>query len=307
MSVRPRSLAALLLTALATSACATTGATYKSGVGDKLIEHPPFYAGAATTPARAAGARIGVLPVHFQAGVTQPATFEPSAKPGSPTAQLLAEMNAYLDSLTMFSGAAPVRLVAGGRTSAVAPTAMGVPPDVRFGCETETDLPDDDCKRTEGALGRGGEWMKLAVGRPSPEWTQWAGQVMAEHDVSHVLVLTLEVGKYLTRQKGMLGRKVVELGTGHEVAFPWLTSLETPVNVLQLTGALMDRNGQAVRIGAEGILARRTRLLVSTIGAQELVTDDDVQALRTQRREDLPGQPLVWREAMRQLVQQLTR
>lgn len=289
------------------SACATTGATYKSGVGDKLLEHPPFYAGASTTPARAEGARVGILPVHYQRGVTQPASFEPNAKAGSPTASLLEEMNAYLDSLTMFNGQAPVRLVSGARTSAVAPTTMGVPPDVRFGCETETDLPDDDCVRTGGALGRGGEWMKLAVGRPSTEWTQWAAQVMADHGVSHVLVLTLEIGQYRTRQQGLLGRKSVELGTGYEVPVPWMTSLETPVNVLQLTGALMDRNGQAVRIGAEGIMARRTRLLVSAIGAQEILTDEDVAAVRALRREGLPGQPLAWREAMRQLVAQLTR
>lgn len=40
------------------------------------------------------------------------------------------------------------------------------------------------------------------------------------------------------------------------------------MNVLQLTGALIDRDGKAVRIGAEGMLARRTRLLVSSIGGQ---------------------------------------
>ncbi|HZA51832.1 MAG TPA: hypothetical protein VE549_13900 [Myxococcaceae bacterium] len=39
------------------------------------------------------------------------------------------------------------------------------------------------------------------------------------------------------------------------MSLPWLTSLETPVSVLQLTGALIDRSGQAVRIGAEGSAA----------------------------------------------------
>src|SRR5688500_16143441 len=31
---------------LLSTACATTGATLNSGVGDRLIEHPPWYAGA---------------------------------------------------------------------------------------------------------------------------------------------------------------------------------------------------------------------------------------------------------------------
>ena len=54
------------------------------------------------------------------------------------------------------------------------------------------------------------------------------------------------------------------------------------------------------------MLAKRTRLVVGMFGAQEIVTDDDVQQLRTLRREDLPGQPLVWQVALRNLVEQLT-
>ena len=86
---------------------------------------------------------------------------------------------------------------------------------------------------------------------------------------------------------------------------PWLTSLETPVSVLQLTGAVMGRDGLAVRIGAEGMLARRTGLVMSGLGAQALISDDDVQQLRTLRREDLPGRPLVWQVALGQLVADL--
>jgi hypothetical protein len=37
-----------------------------------------------------------------------------------------------------------------------------------------------------------------------------------------------------------------------------------------------------------------------------LVTDDDIERLRTLRRDDLPGQPLVWQVALRNLVSQLT-
>lgn len=296
------------MTVLGLAACASTGATVRSGVGDAFLGAPPYYAGARTTPAAVAGAQVGVLPVYYQPGAGQPSLFDPRWGAGSPIAALLGEMNAYLDSLTTTGGTKPTMLVTGERISTVAPMSLGVPPDVRFGCITEMDLPGEDCaERGDSALGRAGQRMKLAVGRPSAQWIGFAGEAMDAGGVKQVLVLTLEVGQYLMKQKGIVGRKSVELGTAHEVDLPWMTSLETPVTVLQLTGALMDRNGQAVRVGAEGILAKRTRLLVSSMRAQELLSDEDVSAVRTRRREDLPGQPLAWREAMRQLVGQLTR
>jgi hypothetical protein len=183
-----------------------------------------------------------------------------------------------------------------------------VPPDVQFGCLTDGNLPGEDCVvRGDSVLGRRPQQMKLAIGRPSQEWTTWAGSAMAANDVSSTLVFTLELGNYLTRQRGITGRKSVELGTGYEVPLPWLTSLETPVSVIQITGALIGRDGQAIRIGAEGVHARRTQLLVSAIGAQEVIGDADVQELRTRRRDDLPGKPLVWQAALRELAKDLTR
>ena len=292
---------------LLTAACATTGATYGSGVGDTYLAHAPWYAGARTAPLPT-GARVGVLPVLQQAGAAQPAMFDPFGGAASPTAQLLAEMNAYLDSLVVAGGATPVRLVDGARASAVAPASLGVPPDVRFGCITELDLPDEECAdRGDGALGRDDrERMKLAVGRPSAAWVTWATETMQAQGATHALVLTLEVGQYLTRQTGLRGAKSVELGTGHAAWLPWLTSLETPVQVLQVTGVLVDRTGRAVRIGAEGLMAKRTSLLASSAGLQALLTPEDLEAIRTRVREDLPGRPLVWKEAMRQLAHRLT-
>src|SRR5690606_5469951 len=121
-----------------------------------------------------------------------------------------------------------------------------------------------------------------------------------------VLVLTLEVGQYFPQQTNFAGAKAVDLGTDHTVRLPWLTSLETPVSVVQLTGALVNRQGRAVRIGAEGMLARRTGLVQSGFGLQALIRDEDVAALRSARRADLPGEPLVWQVALQNLVSGLT-
>ena len=272
--------------ALLTAACA--GSTLGSGVGDAYLERPPFYAGAPVT----AGGPIGHLGIGYQRGATQPPMFEPANESGSPIAALLREMNAYLDSLGV-----GVRL-------AVPPIIPGRAPDVMFSCET---TPDGECAGPdEGVVGDRDEKMRLAVARPSDEWTAWLSSALGTAGAARALLITLEVGDYRMTQKSWRGDKAVFLGTGYSVNVPWLTSLETPVNVLQLTGALVDPQGKAVRIGAEGLLARRTRLLVSSMAGQELISDEDVQRLRTARRDDLPGQPLVWQVALRNLVAQLT-
>jgi len=278
--------------------CASTGATFRSGVGDAYLEHPPYYAGQSRETAAPDTTRIGHLPIAFQRGAAQPAIFDPRDGSGSAIDQLLEEMNAYLDSLGVST-----RLVEGRRVSAVAHAGTRTPPDVRFGCIPDLGIPGNDCaERGDSALGRGHQAMQLSVGRPATEWITWNQELMGASGTNRTLVVTLEVGQYLVRQEGVRGTKVLELGTGHRAQLPWLTSLETPVSVLQLTAALVDASGKAVRIGAEGFYPRRTRLVVSSIGGQELLSDEDVEAARTTRRADLPGSPLAWKVALRELV-----
>lgn len=284
---RALSLSAIALASV--TGCASTAATFQSGVGDKLLEHPPYYAGREMP---AGQNRVGHFPVAYQRGATQAPIFEPEGGARAPVERLLTDMNLYLDSL---GATIPVRLEA---------PRGATPPDVHFGCEI--DAAGDCLDRGDGALGRGGEPLRLAVGRPSPEWITAAASAMQGAGVPAALVITLEIGDYFTQQRGFAGRKVVELGTGHTASFPWLTSLETPVSVVQLTGALMGADGKAIRIGAEGMYPKRTRFIVSSIGAQEMISDEVIEQLRTARREDLPGQPLVWQVALRNLVGQLT-
>ena len=295
-----RRLAAPLLI-LGSAACATTGATFNSGVGDAFPEHPPYYAGTARAAVAADASRLGYLPIGFQRGASQSEIFDPGSTPGTPTAALLTEMNAYLDTL-VGHGTVAVRIAsraAGGRAL--------TPPDVRFGCLTDTGAPDDDCTvDASRALGRGRQQMKLAVGRPSTEWIARTGEAMSAAGAGRALVVTLEIGQMLLRQSGLRGDKELELGTGYTARLPWLTSLETPVSVLQLTGALVDRDGKAIRIGAEAFFPKRTPLLLSGLGAQALLRDEDVTEARALRRDDLPGRPLAWQVALRNLVAQLT-
>ena len=280
-----RTFAALFLLAL--GSCA--GSTLGSGVGDRQLEHPPWYAGARVD----SDTRVAHFPIAYQRGTQGSPIFEPSGDPGTPIAALLAEMNRYLDSLAVSS---PIR---------VAGAVRGTPPDVMFGCATDASgecapdplgQPVDINRRT----------LRLAVGRPSESWVESVRPLASSAGAERVLLLTLEVGQYWTRQRNLRGSKEVELGTGYSADVPWLTSLETPVTVLQLTGALVAPDGDAVRIGAEGLFPRRTRLLVSAIGGQELLSDEDVERVRTLQRDDLSGRPLVWQVALRNLVAELT-
>jgi len=273
----------------AAAGCATAGATYRSGVAPATLDRPPFYAGVTVT---AGATRIAHLPIHYQRGAEQGALFEPEGGEGSPAASLVAEMNAFLDSL-------------GGTTRLVARASeTGTPPDVHFGCNL--DLVGDCIEEGEVEGGGMNRRLQLSVGRPSEEWTAWAGTALDSARADQLLLVTIELGQYWPRQKGLSLTKEVRLGTGYSASMSWLTSLEKPVAVVQLTGALVGRDGRAVRIGAEGVMAKRSNIMLSAIGGQMLVSDEDIERLRTLRRDDLSGQPLVWQVALRNLVAQLT-
>ena len=147
--------------------------------------------------------------------------------------------------------------------------------------------------------------MRLAVARPGDEWITWLQGALAERNADALLIVTLEISDYWPRQRNLLGGKEVRLGTDYEQQVPWLTSLDDPIQVLQLTGAVIGSDGRALRIGAEGIVARSSNLLLSALGAQQLITDEDVEQVLALRRDDLPGQPLAWQVALRNLVRGL--
>jgi hypothetical protein len=278
----------LLAAAVSTAACASTGSTLGSGVADRMLKNPPYYAGAGGSTA---ADRLAHLPIVYQRGATQMAIFDPSGEAGSPADRLVDEMNARLDATSRST-----------RLDATELTRLQAP-DVQFGCELRpgADCEDDGSDRSQV----GSPWMRLAVARPSVRWIGELRRALDEAGADHALVITLEVGQYWPRQRNLRGDKEVRLGSDHVAKVPWLSALDQPVQVLQLTGALVDRDGRAVRIGAEGLMARSTPLLASSVGAQALISDESVDRLRTARRLDLAGQPLVWQAALDRLVAEL--
>jgi len=273
----------LLLAALALLAAGCAGSTVASGVGDRMLERPPYYAG--RVPAEEAA--LYHLPIQYQRGATDAPTFDPPGGDGTPIGELLADMNVFLDSLDISQP-----LLHAGAPS-------GSPPDVQFRCETSTRM---ECESGDPTETPDRPTMHLSVTRGSPEWSAWLVEGQAAAGGGRTLLITIELADYWPRQRGLLGHKEVELGTGYSAQLPWLTATDAPVRVLQLTGALLDADGRAVRIGAEGMLARRTNLLAGALGARRLVTDEDIQELRKTRREDLVSQPPVWQAALQNLV-----
>lgn len=279
-------LVAIGIVLLTAGGCATAGSTFRSGVGDELLEDPPYYAGALSYPV----GRVAHVPIVYQPGASQAAMFDPDARPDSPITALLAEMNAYLDSL--------------GVSTPLPSTVRGTAPDVRFGCDR--DHFDECIRESDPAAGYGAPWMRLAVGRPSGEWIASMQDALADAEADRVLVISLEVGQYWPHQRNLRGDKEVRLGRGHAVRVPWLTALDQPVQVLQLTGAILGPDGRAQRIGAEGLVARRTNVILVSFGVHELLTEADIEQVRSAVRTDGPGEPLVWQTALHELLAELT-
>ena len=115
---------------------------------------------------------------------------------------------------------------------------------------------------------------------------------------AHAVVVSLGVSQYPKGREGVFGKKVV-LGTGHEEPVRFLTAEDKLLEVLQFTGVLVDAQGQVVRAGAEGILARDTPFAAQVFDVGKVLDDRTLeQVLTVERRADLAGNPLKWEVAL---------
>jgi hypothetical protein len=140
---------------------------------------------------------------------------------------------------------------------------------------------------------------------PTGPWKKRLQAAAAEASASHVLVVALELSDYPVSQKNWKGSKAVDLAAGHTMPIPWLTSLDQPVEVIQWTGALYRADGKFVRGGAEAFEALRTPFKESAFHVQRTMTPVTLEEALAARRDDLPGSPLAWEVAMKNLVAEL--
>ncbi len=290
--------AAFMLGAL--GACATPSGG-RISARDAFVERAPFYAGQGTLPAELALTPPGIVPITFERGSTR-AAFDPPDGDGTPLAALLVQMNAFLDSLPTRAGAPAVKLRGAGGIVAVAPAGIGPAPNVSFGCNAVADYARFDCPNANDTSGVRPALTRLAVTSPSGEWIEWASGTLSNNRLPAFLLLRLELGLYQPRVNPARREKWVELGTDYSVPLPWLTPINEPLTVVQLTGALVGADGSVIRMGAEGLYLAYARRLTGP----EIIENNDIRALQTLRRDDLPRRPLVWQVAMREMVQRLT-
>jgi len=277
-------LGAVTAAALASSACAAAFGPMRA----RTFDEAPYYIGVAPRDGLPLARTRVAFDRHDGLGDDH-GTASPAVR------RLLAVMDAYLDSLPT-----------AGRALRAAPGQVGKgAPDVYFGCDADVivDGTTDECPLRDDA--RDPRNM-VRVDQASKGWRRNLAALRDSAGAERVLVITLEFTKIWPTQHGPFDRKEAQLGTGYAVPLPWLTAEDRTLDVLTLTGAIVDREGNVVRAGAEGLLAKRTRLLAGAFGVEELISDRDVDAITRARRADLAGQPLVWQVAVENLVAQLT-
>lgn len=147
--------------------------------------------------------------------------------------------------------------------------------------------------------------MALYLEKPAKDWEKTYKELMAEGEGEYSLHIWVGLTEYPKANKGVFKKKVV-LGTGYEREIRFLSAVDKPVEVLQFTGILLDKEGTVIRAGAEGFLHEDSPFWVQALDAGTTVDDNAINKLHDeQRRTDLPGNPLAWKVALYNLMEQL--
>jgi hypothetical protein len=149
--------------------------------------------------------------------------------------------------------------------------------------------------------------MVLHLDRPKADWSGQAATLAAAAGKPYTIAVQLGVSQYGKGYAGVF-RKEVVLGTGHRQPIRFLTAEDKPVEVLHLTGVLLDAAGRPVRAGAEGVILRDTPFAAQVFDVVRTLDDISLErVLEDERRTDLPGSPLKLDVAFDNLLAQLTR
>ena len=252
-----------------------------------VVEKPPYYHGR-LSKLNLANARIGHLPVVLDIRTADEKTV-------GVWRELLDAMNAFIDTEEWTLPLGPIDL------------PPDHAPDLFFGFADMWGAPVTGLSYSDDEKGDEIPPMVLYKKNASNEWKAGLLDLARREGVEYVLFITVGFSEYLVRQATFLGKKEITLGTGHPIPVKWLTSLDDPVEVLHLTGALIDETGKILRQGAEGIVAAEpASFFESIISLRNTIDPEVIDKLTTEvRREDLPGNPLNYRVALQNLVANL--
>ena len=241
---------------------------------------PPYYDGKLKSAPR----NPAHVTIEFR---SEPATLDPTPEDSPALAALLDSLRAEIDRQSRTTRL-PVDPRLAGR------------PDIRFGVRRGGIGPDGIPRGLTEIDTREPRRMNFEVEGPAKAWKREVAAAMPD-SVSVLVSVQLGFDELWVRQKDWKGNKSIEIGTDRAVPVPWLTSLDDPVQVLLLTGAVSDRSGKVLRVGAEGLIARRTGMPASIVGVQEILTEEDLASVMEARE----GKDPAWRVALRNLVANL--
>lgn len=238
----------------------------------------------------AAGKVIGILPVTLDREIVASFEYGDRRQEFDPVMAAMQARLAAADGLRAVDGSA---LPAEGAPRVYVGSAIGdlAPPDAGQMQEPDERFPP----------------MVLFLEKPSKAWQEAASKLMAGQGLEHLVLVTLSVSQYPKGRSGVFAKNVL-LGTGHEQPVKFLTAEDKLMEVLQVTGILVDAQGRVVRAGAEGVMAQDTPFLAQVVEATKMLDDAAIRkVLTTVRRDDLPGAPLSLDVALDNLVGQLLK
>lgn len=281
-------LALLLALSLAPPIAANGGVLDGWAVGETHRLKPGVFHHALRKAPAAAGAAVGVLPVALDRELA--ASFEYGDR-GAGFAPIVAFVQARLAADPGLRALDAATLPATGLPRVFVGSAAG-------------DLAPPDAMQSRSPLDVFPP-MVLFVERPTRAWRAAARDSLSAAGLTQLLVIRVSVSQYPKQQRGFT-RKAVLLGTGHEAPVKFLTAVDKPLEVLQVSGLLVDADGRVLRAGAEGVLYRDTPFLAQTFDITRMLDDEALAAaLDSERRQDLPGAPLALEVAVDNLVAQL--
>lgn len=142
--------------------------------------------------------------------------------------------------------------------------------------------------------------------KPAEPWRAAVAELAAARGAARMVMINVSFTQFPKADSGFFGKKVV-LGTHHEEKVRFLSAVDKPVEVLALTGVLLDAQGNVLRVGAEGIAGMDPEFWVQVLELGQDLDPAAVAGIHAERRDDLPGRPFKWQAALDQLLHQLLR
>ncbi len=148
--------------------------------------------------------------------------------------------------------------------------------------------------------------MIAYLAKGSPAWREQITDLAHAKNVDYIVRVWISFAQYPKSDRGFFGKKVI-LGTNYESNIRFMSAEDKPVEVLQLSGYVVDRGGNVIRAGAEGVTYIDSPFWVQVLELQKVMDDDKLaRVLDDEVRDDLPGRPASLDVALRNLMAQLT-